>query len=251
MIVSFFGGSFLALASSLRSSSPSSQPDCSGAASPASPSIRPAPTFVRRRMYGLMRDRSCSERCFLSSTAQTLAPRTLPRSIGSLKVLTNVAWLPSNPGCAKSISAQRSCSAFWTGVPVSSRRQSACRRRRLFPSSVEMFFILCASSQTTMSHGLVVPELGRTAGNSTSCCSSALSSSPRPSSSSFLRRFAARISQADRAFLPRRCSGDGASSTPTWSRSSTLPMSAYDVRRSPPWGRMTLRSALARCAVVP
>mmetsp|Transcript_7547 Transcript_7547/g.22235 ORF Transcript_7547/g.22235 Transcript_7547/m.22235 type:complete len:200 (-) Transcript_7547:788-1387(-) len=198
MIVSFFGGSFLTTPS--WSSSASSAPSSSSTATPVSP----APTFVRRRMCGPMRARIWSARCFLSSTAQTLAPRTLPRSIGSLKVLTKVAWLPRRPGCAKSMSAQRSWSAFWTGVPVSSSRQSAWSRRRLFPSSVEMFFIRWASSQITRSHGLHWPLGGSCAGSSTSCGSSALSSaSPNPSSSSCFRRFAARTSAAVRGLLPR------------------------------------------------
>mmetsp|Transcript_107100 Transcript_107100/g.330903 ORF Transcript_107100/g.330903 Transcript_107100/m.330903 type:complete len:410 (-) Transcript_107100:1457-2686(-) len=200
--VSFLGGSFLAWASWTSASSimPAStdpsqmgmgaEPD-SPAALAASPSaaMRPAPALVLRRRCGLMSARSWAARCFFSSTAQTLAPRTLPRSMGSLKVLTKVAWLPSSPGCAKSMIAQRSWSAFCTGVPVRRIRQLDWSFRRLLPSSVEMFFILWASSQTTMSQGRVEPVLGRPQeGTSGSTCSPSLSGSSSTSSSSKRRR---------------------------------------------------------------
>mmetsp|Transcript_46252 Transcript_46252/g.130222 ORF Transcript_46252/g.130222 Transcript_46252/m.130222 type:complete len:465 (-) Transcript_46252:571-1965(-) len=188
MMVSVFGGNRLTSFVSTSVSMPAS-PSASTAPSSA---IKPVPNFVRRRMCGLMRLRSCSDKCFLSSTAQTFAPRTLPRSIGSLKVLTNVAWLPNKPGWAKSINAHKSCNAFWTGVPVSKIRHFERSCRNVLPNSVEMFFILWASSQMTMSHGSASPDRASSpAGSSTFCGDSPSSSLSSGSSSSKRLRFAA------------------------------------------------------------
>mmetsp|Transcript_51269 Transcript_51269/g.141911 ORF Transcript_51269/g.141911 Transcript_51269/m.141911 type:complete len:244 (+) Transcript_51269:401-1132(+) len=242
-MVSFLGGNRLAWQSCPSASSagpPSTEPSQMGmgavphssaalaaptAAASAVPPRRPVPALVRRRRCGLMSDRSCAARCFFSSTAQTLAPRTLPRSMGSLKVLTKVAWLPSSPGCAKSISAQRSCSAFCTGVPVSRILQLDCSMRRLLPSSVEMFFILCASSQTTMSQGFVEPVLGSPhSGISGSGVSSSLTRPSSTSSSSKRRRLTGLRPKLPLPLpLPRPLplgAGEGASSTEMSKRSS-------------------------------
>ena len=53
-----------------------------------------------------------------------------------------MAWLPNKPGCAKSMSAHKSCSAFCTGVPVKRMRHEEFKPRKLFASSEDMFFIL-------------------------------------------------------------------------------------------------------------
>mmetsp|Transcript_103800 Transcript_103800/g.274454 ORF Transcript_103800/g.274454 Transcript_103800/m.274454 type:complete len:200 (+) Transcript_103800:3109-3708(+) len=196
---------------------------------------------------------SCSLRCFLSCTANGLAPRTLPRSIGSLNVFTNVAWLPRRPGWAKSMRDHKSWSAFCTGVPVSRIRQEDSSWRRLLPKRVEMFFILCASSQMTMSQGRTDPLLGSSppSGSSGSRGSSSPLASSSPSSSSIFRRLLGLGPPLPWPLPPLLWTGDGASSTITRKRSSTFPISAYEVRSRPPCGLLTRRSACARCAADP
>mmetsp|Transcript_57639 Transcript_57639/g.153529 ORF Transcript_57639/g.153529 Transcript_57639/m.153529 type:complete len:219 (-) Transcript_57639:1112-1768(-) len=215
MIVSFLGTSFLTEALTASSSSSSSMAETS---SPPEATTSPASAFVRRSKCGAVTDRSCSARCFLSSTANAVAPLTLPRSMGSLKCFTKVAWFPKIPGCAKSMRAQRSPRAFCTGVPLRSKRHLERTCLRFFPSNVEMFFILCASSHTTMSHG-ITPQPGRPcsgiSGSKFSSTLSAASASASSSSPSSLRLFAP---------LPRpRRTGDGASSTVTSKSPSKFP----------------------------
>mmetsp|Transcript_3813 Transcript_3813/g.10141 ORF Transcript_3813/g.10141 Transcript_3813/m.10141 type:complete len:476 (-) Transcript_3813:309-1736(-) len=231
-MVSFLGGSFFACASGPSASSvpPSTEPSQMGiGAEPTSsmpaPSrtsaMSPAPALVRRKRCGLMSERSWAAKCFFNSTAQTLAPRTLPRSMGSLKVLTKVAWLPSSPGCEKSSRAQRSWSAFCTGVPVRRILLFDWSLRKDLPSSVEMFFIRCASSQMTRSQALELPLPGRPQlGISGSTGSSSLTGPSSMSSSSRRRRLPPLPAPAP---LPRPfpfLRGEGASSTEMSKRSS-------------------------------
>mmetsp|Transcript_24646 Transcript_24646/g.69301 ORF Transcript_24646/g.69301 Transcript_24646/m.69301 type:complete len:444 (-) Transcript_24646:679-2010(-) len=151
MIISFLGTSRLLFSASAPSSSSAPMSSITTSALPSAPTTRPALTFVRRMMWGLIMVRSCSARCFFSWTANGVAPRTLPRSIGSQNFFTKVAWLPSSPGCAKSISDHRSWSAFCTGVPVRRTRHLEWTLRSDFPRSVEMVLITWASSQMTTS----------------------------------------------------------------------------------------------------
>mmetsp|Transcript_7018 Transcript_7018/g.19864 ORF Transcript_7018/g.19864 Transcript_7018/m.19864 type:complete len:446 (-) Transcript_7018:1324-2661(-) len=239
MIVSFLGGSFTDSNPVSSAAPPSTEPSQMGmgavphssfaAPGPASPSaaMRPAPAFVLLNRCGLMSDLSCAAKWFFSSTAQTLAPRTLPRSMGSLKVLTKVAWLPSSPGCAKSSKAHKSWSAFCTGVPVSKIRLLDVSLLRLFPSNVEMFFILWASSQITRSQGRVAPALGRPqAGTSGSTGSSSLIGHSSTSSSSRRLRLPALgppVLPLPRPLPLRVGFGEGASSTEMSKRSSVYP----------------------------
>mmetsp|Transcript_6333 Transcript_6333/g.16174 ORF Transcript_6333/g.16174 Transcript_6333/m.16174 type:complete len:216 (-) Transcript_6333:550-1197(-) len=162
-----------------------------GPAAPASAASMPEETFVRRSRCGATSPRSCCARWLFIAAAKGLAPRTLPRSMGSLNCLTNVLWFPRSPGCAKSISAHMSCSAFWTGVPVSSRRHRDRSLRRLLLTSVEMFFMRCASSQTTtsqtrLSPGFESPKGGSSASGHSSSPSSPPSPASAPPASSFL-----------------------------------------------------------------
>mmetsp|Transcript_91932 Transcript_91932/g.192232 ORF Transcript_91932/g.192232 Transcript_91932/m.192232 type:complete len:221 (+) Transcript_91932:2807-3469(+) len=115
--------------------------------SPQSPTL----SLVRRSKYGWMSLSSCSQRCVFKVTTEGAAPRTLPASMGALKCFTKVEWLPRRLGCAKSKSAQRSCSEFCTGVPVRRMRHLALTSRTRRPSNVLMLLITCASSQMTTS----------------------------------------------------------------------------------------------------
>mmetsp|Transcript_24647 Transcript_24647/g.69307 ORF Transcript_24647/g.69307 Transcript_24647/m.69307 type:complete len:371 (-) Transcript_24647:679-1791(-) len=119
--------------------------------SPSPPTDNPMLCFVRRSMWGWTSCHSCSQRCCFRATAEELASRRLPFSMGSLKRFTNVAWLPRRQGCAKSMSAQMSFSPFCTGVPVRRTRHLEWTLRSDFPRSVEMVLITWASSQMTTS----------------------------------------------------------------------------------------------------
>mmetsp|Transcript_69407 Transcript_69407/g.181895 ORF Transcript_69407/g.181895 Transcript_69407/m.181895 type:complete len:431 (+) Transcript_69407:640-1932(+) len=126
----------------------------SPAASPSADSM-PTSDFMRRRKWGAVRRFSSRARWSLSSTAKRVAFRFEPFAIWSEKFLSKVAWLPSRPGCEKSMSAQRSPSLFCSGVPVRRKRDLDSNFRRARPETQDGFLSACASSTITTSQGRV------------------------------------------------------------------------------------------------
>mmetsp|Transcript_70963 Transcript_70963/g.230363 ORF Transcript_70963/g.230363 Transcript_70963/m.230363 type:complete len:252 (+) Transcript_70963:298-1053(+) len=241
MMVSRFSGSGLKCAPSRSPKSSVTVGMLPPASSEPSSMSRPELAFVLRSMCGAMRPRSWPAKWVFRLCAKALAPRTLPLSMGSLKFLMKVAWFPSSPGSAKSMRAQRSCSAFCTGVPVRQMRHRERNRRKLFANSEEMFFMRCASSQMTRSQAFVSPLLDSpVAGNSPSSHSSSSPTSPPPlSASSFFAFFAGRPTGLPLAFafpagLPVFALRFCVAFTTTSNNESVLLTIEYDVSRMPP-----------------